>query len=280
VLTRRQFIIGSTALIAGIAGTGSYAWFVEPHWLEVVRLRMPVRNLPEELEGATLAHLTDVHVGRDVSDAYVLDTFARVAAANPDIVVVTGDLTAYHSGVLEQAKRVYSELPHGSLATLAILGNHDYGVGWSDEDHAAKLITALDSLGIRVLSNEVVSVAGLQVAGMDDLWARRFDVRSTLAALDPGGAMLALSHNPDSVDLEGWDGFEGWILSGHTHGGQVRPPFMEPPRLPVQNKLYTCGEFELSGNRRMYIGRGVGHLANQTRFLVRPEVTLFELRSA
>ncbi|KAF0206753.1 MAG: metallophosphoesterase [Actinobacteria bacterium] len=280
MLTRRQFIIGSTALIAGAAGTGGYAWFIEPHWLEVVGVPMLVRNLPGELEGATLAHLTDIHVGENVSDAYVLDTFATVAAANPDIVVVTGDLTAYHPDVIEQAKRIYSELPHGRLATLAVLGNHDYGVGWSDVDHAAKLTAALDSLGIRVLSNEVVSVAGLQVAGMDDLWARRFDAQATLAGLDPAAAMLALSHNPDSADLEGWDGFEGWILSGHTHGGQVRPPFMAPPRLPVQNRRYTSGEFELSGNRQMYIGRGVGHLALQTRFLVRPEVTLFELGSA
>jgi len=280
VLTRRQFIFGSTALIAGAAGIGGYSWFIEPHWLEVVGVPMLVRNLPGELEGATIAHLTDIHVGLDVSDAYVLDTFATVAAASPDIVVVTGDLTAYHANVIEQAKRIYSELPHGRLATLAVLGNHDYGVDWSDEGHAAKLATALDSLGIRVLSNEIVSVAGLQVAGMDDLWARRFDARATLAGLDPGAAMLALSHNPDSVDLEGWDGFEGWVLSGHTHGGQVKPPFMAPPRLPVQNKRYTSGEFELSGNRRMYIGRGVGHLANQTRFMVRPEVTLFKLRSA
>jgi predicted MPP superfamily phosphohydrolase len=71
----------------------------------------------------------------------------------------------------------------------------------------------------------------------------------------------------------------GWILSGHTHGGQCKAPFLPPPLLPVRNRRYTQGEFRLSGNRSMYINRGVGHLL-PVRINVRPEVTLFELRQA
>jgi len=280
MVTRRQFVIRSAAALASVAGLGGYAWLIEPHWLEVVSASMPVRNLPQELEGARLVQLADIHVGQHVSDDYVLETFRTVAEMDPDIVVLTGDLTAYHPDVIGQAERIYSRLPRGRLATLAILGNHDYGVGWSDVAHAAKLSAMLDSVGVRVLSNEIESVAGLQVVGMDDLWAGRFDLAGSLARLDTDSAMIALSHNPDTVDHDGWDGFEGWVLSGHTHGGQVRPPFMGPPRLPVLNKLYTSGEFDLAGNRKLYISRGIGHLANQARFLVRPEVTLFRLRSA
>lgn len=76
-----------------------------------------------------------------------------------------------------------------------------------------------------------------------------------------------------------WNNFEGWILSGHTHDGQCKPPFLPAPLLPVRNRRYTAGEFSLSGNRRLYISRGVGHLFH-VRFNVRPEVTVFELRSA
>jgi uncharacterized protein len=73
------------------------------------------------------------------------------------------------------------------------------------------------------------------------------------------------------------DGLQiGGMLSGHTHGGQCKPPFLPPPLLPVQNRRYTCGEFELPGDRRLYISRGVGHLL-QVRINVWPEVTLFEL---
>jgi predicted MPP superfamily phosphohydrolase len=98
-----------------------------------------------------------------------------------------------------------------------------------------------------------------------------------LAQLDNQHPAIVLSHNPDTVDLPVWDGYEGWILSGHTHGGQCKAPFLPPPLLPVRNRLYTSGEFSLTGNRRLYISRGVGHLI-RIRMNVRPEVTLFELQ--
>jgi hypothetical protein len=81
------------------------------------------------------------------------------------------------------------------------------------------------------------------------------------------------------VDLDGWEGFRGWVLSGHTHGGQCKPPFLPPPLLPVKNKRYTSGEFALDRERTLYISRGVGHVL-QVRFNVRPEVKLFELQPA
>jgi predicted MPP superfamily phosphohydrolase len=88
-----------------------------------------------------------------------------------------------------------------------------------------------------------------------------------------------LSHNPDTVDEPGWGRYAGWILAGHTHGGQCKPPFLPPPLLPVRNRRYTAGEFTLSGGRRMYISRGIGHL-QRVRFNVRPEVTVFHLDRA
>ena len=130
--------------------------------------------------------------------------------------------------------------------------------------------------GIRVLRNELVDVEGLQIVGLDDLWGGGFIPSHVLPKVDPNRAVIALSHNPDTVDLPVWNGFESWVLSGHTHGGQCKPPFLPPPLLPVTNKRYTAGEFALSGNRRMYINRGVGHLLH-VRFNVRPEVTVFEL---
>ena len=77
--------------------------------------------------------------------------------------------------------------------------------------------------------------------------------------LDMKRAAIALSHNPDTVDLPVWGDYEGWILAGHTHGGQCKPPFLPPPVLPVRNRRYTAGEFQLAGNRQLYISRGVGH---------------------
>jgi hypothetical protein len=197
---------------------------------------------------------------------------------DPDIVVYTGDFTSYEPGVFDHAERIYEHLPLGRLATLGILGNHDYGPGWSHPEIATRLADQLRSAGVRILRNEVTEVSGLQVVGLDDLWANQFDLRRGLAPLDASRAAIVLSHNPDTVDHPGWDDFHGWILSGHTHGGQCKPPFLPPPLLPVRNRRYTAGAIALRGDRRLYISRGIGHLL-QVRFNVRPEVTMFDLQS-
>jgi hypothetical protein len=251
---------------------------VEPHWLEVVRRSLPIANLPPALQGATLAQLSDIHVGRRVADRYVLDTFERVTALRPDIVVFTGDFVSYDAGIVAHADRVYANAPRGRWATVGVLGNHDFGPRWAHPEVAAELASMLRAHGIDVLRNTVKTVEGLQIAGMDDPWGTDLKPQDTVQAIDTRRASLVLSHNPDSVDLPGWEGYTGWILAGHTHGGQCKPPFLPPPILPVRNTRYTAGEFELSGGRRLYINRGVGHLT-QVRFNVRPEVTLFELQA-
>ena len=279
VISRRHLLRASLSAAAAAAGAGFYAWQIEPHWLEITRRRLPVRGLPDALRGRTLAQLSDIHVGPRVSDAYVLDAFARIDALSPDVVVYTGDFVSYSSDVYSHAQRIYANPPRGRLATFAVLGNHDYGPNWAHPEVAARLVDQLRAVGIRVLRNEVAEISGLQIAGMDDLWGRRFDPVRTLAALDRHRAAIVLSHNPDTVDHPGWDGYDGWILSGHTHGGQCKAPFLPPPLLPVQNRRYTAGEFALSGDRMLYISRGVGHLL-QVRMNVRPEITLFELQPA
>jgi predicted MPP superfamily phosphohydrolase len=276
MLSRRTFLRASAAAGVTALGLGGYTWQVEPHWLEIVQRTLPVPNLPSALAGARLAQLSDLHVGPRVSAGYLARTFRRVSALRPDLVVYTGDFTTHHRDVLASAEQAYAEAPLGRLGTFGVLGNHDYGPGWSHPEVAAGLRARLESRGIAILQNEVREVGGLQIVGLGDLWARRFDPKRALASLDRHCAAIALTHNPDTVDRPGWTGFQGWILAGHTHGGQCKPPFLPPPLLPVRNRRYTAGEFSLSGDRRMYISRGVGYVM-KVRFNVRPEVTLFTL---
>jgi uncharacterized protein len=276
-MTRRQFL----TLTGGAAATGIglYTWRIEPHWLEIVRRPLPIRGLPALLAGKTLAHISDIHVGPRVDDDYLLDAFARVRALDADIVAVTGDFVSHHAEMFAQMDRIYRHFPQGRLATVSVLGNHDYGAGWAHPEVADRVVEVVERHGIRVLRNEIADVGGLQVVGLDDLWADRFDPWVGFARFDASRPAIALSHNPDTVDRPGWDGYSGWILSGHTHGGQCRPPFLPPPLLPVRNRRYTRGEFELAGGRRLYISRGVGHLL-RVRVNVRPEITLFSLQGA
>jgi hypothetical protein len=145
---------------------------------------------------------------------------------------------------------------------------------------AAKLVEAVGSDDLRFLRNERVDLGGLELLGLDDLWAGRFGAEELLARRRRGPrAAIALSHNPDAADLPAWQGWRGWILAGHTHGGQCRPPFLPPPLLPVRNRRYTAGAFALGPGRALYVNRGLGHLT-RVRFNVRPEITLFELTRA
>lgn len=279
-ITRRQLLRAAVAAGATGVGLSAYASQWEPHWLEVVRLDLPVRQLPSSLIGRTLVQLSDIHVGARVADDYILDVFRRVTALEPDIVVYTGDLVSYRpEGFEAQAERMYAGPPHGRLATLGTCGNHEYGPGWAVPAVADRFVAIAEAGGIRMLQNAVADVEGLQIVGLDDLWGGRFNAPRALAAIDRDRAMLALSHNPDTVDLPVWHGFEGWILAGHTHGGQVRPPFLPPPIVPVQNRRYTAGVFELAGRRTLYVNRGVGHLF-KVRFNVRPEIAVFTLQRA
>jgi predicted MPP superfamily phosphohydrolase len=279
-LGRRRFLKRSTIWLGACsAGAGLYAWQVEPHWLEVVERELPIAGLPPALAGRRLVQLSDLHVGLQVDDAYVLHVFDVVRDLAPDIVVFTGDFISWHPDVIAQATRIYARAPRGRLATLGSYGNHDYGPHWRHTELAAALLRPLDAAGIRVLRNELVDVAGLDVIGLDDWWARQFRPMDVLAYRNAAKPGIVLSHNPDTVDLAGWVNFEGWVLSGHTHGGQCKAPFLPPPLLPVYNRRYTSGEFDVGQNRRLYISRGVGHTL-KVRFNVRPEVTAFTLTRA
>jgi len=255
------------------------AFWIEPHRLEIVRRDMPIRNLPADWHGRTLMQISDVHVGYRVSDDYLIQSFDLAASIVPDVVVVTGDfVSCSRADILpvEQAQRVYAYLPRGRLATLGVLGNHDYGRSWTDAAVAAEVQEILGNCGLQMLRNDVVDISGLRIAGLDDLWSGRCDGFAALGTQSAGGTHLALCHNPDAVDLDQWPRFEGWILSGHTHGGQCKPPFLPPPLLPVVNERYTAGEFDLYDGRRLYISRGLGH-SFPVRFNCRPEITVFRL---
>jgi len=277
LFSRRAFL---TTTVAAPILAGLYTWRIEPTWLEVTHRDLPITHLPPALAGKTLVQLSDIHIGPQVDDDYIRRTFAAVTALAPDFVVHTGDLVTYAGpAVLEQAKSLVAGFPRGKLGTAAILGNHDYGLHWADPKVADAVAQLLTDGGCRVLRNEAVTLAGLQFAGCDDLWTHHFAPTAALRALRPGEPALVLCHNPDACDLDVWAGYQGWILAGHTHGGQCKPPFLPAPLLPVRNRRYTAGEFDLTSGRRLYISRGIGHLLH-VRFNVRPEVTVFRLMPA
>jgi uncharacterized protein len=274
-LTRRRAL---ALLGAGAAGVIGYTWRIEPHWLEVVERDLPIANLPSALVGKKLVQISDLHIGNLVDDDYIAGAIKKACSLG-DMLVITGDFMSCEAGeqIEKVARMLDANLRHPPLGTIGILGNHDYGHTWQDHAIADRLVRRLSDCGIVVLQNEMTDAHGLQVAGLDDLWCGRFRPSAVIPRLDPSRASLVLYHNPDGADRQGWGNYRGWILSGHTHGGQCKPPFLQPPLLPVDNPRYTCGEIALDDGRRIYINRALGYI-RRVRFNVRPEITVFTLR--
>jgi predicted MPP superfamily phosphohydrolase len=280
--SRRRFLKRTLAatLLTGVGAIG-YAWGVEPHWVEVVRRDLPVAGLPAALEGRSLVQLSDLHVGPEVDDAYLVHWFDRVRQLAPDLIVFTGDyMTCKRDEQLGHAADVLRHLPRGRLGTVAVLGNHDYGMGYANQPVADRMARILSDNGVRVLRNECVEIEGLGIIGIEDLWCPLFREHwKVWPDLGAGGPAVVLCHNPDTADKPIWSGYRGWLLAGHTHGGQCRLPLFGAPAVPVDNKNYVAGEYDVGAGRRLYINRGLGHLL-RLRFNARPEVTVFTLRRA
>jgi len=268
-LKRRKFLKGVTGLVGTAFLGGLYTWQIEPFWLEFVHKKMPIKNLPSELEGKTLMQISDMHIGNRFNPQYIIDSFKKASKLNPDFVVYTGDYVTYESP--EQYQQLSKVLIHsvkGKLGTVGVLGNHDY-----------QITSLLEDIGINVLRNAQQETAGLNIIGFDDYWGVNFEPEKVMSTYDSSKANLVLCHNPDVCDLDVWNGYQGWILSGHTHGGQIKPPFLPSPFLPVKNKNYTRGEIDLEDGRTLYINRALGCIV-QARFNVRPEITVFKLTHA
>ena len=277
-MKRRKFIKKTIISSLGIGlFTSLYSWQIEPFWLEFVKKKMPIDNLPENLIGKKVMQISDIHVGNRFDYNYIIDSFKKAQLLNPDFVVYTGDFVSYENKEqFSQLKKVFKYTVKGNLGTLGVLGNHDYGHNWSQQNVADKISSILKNSGITILSNEQKEIQGLNIIGLDDYWGLNFNPKKILNNYNSKKANLVLCHNPDVCDLDVWNNYKGWILSGHTHGGQVKPPFLNPPILPVKNKKYSSGEISLKDGRTLYINRALGNL-HQIRFNVRPEITIFEL---
>lgn len=217
-MNRRKFLKKSFYTSVGIGvATGFYTWQIEPFWLEFIKLKMPIKNLPSHLVGKTLMQISDMHVGNRFDYNYLIESFKEAKAYKPDYVVYTGDFVSYEDKKqLEQLETVLKDAVKGSLGTIAILGNHDYGKDWAEQDVADSIVEKLENVDIKVLCNEHKEINGLNFIGFDDYWSINFKPEKAMQLYDSKKANIVLCHNPDVCDLDVWKGYKGWVLSGYA----------------------------------------------------------------
>lgn len=278
-MTRKNFLKKIFQLSIVGAFPALYSWQIEPFWLEFVHKKIKIKNLPKELEGKVLMQISDLHVGDRFDYKFIIESFQKAKDFKPDFVVYTGDFVN-HGTKSDHIKlnEVMQNPVKGSLGTFGILGNHDYGVKFRDIGTSEITNQILENNGIIMLNNLQKECHGLNFIGFDDLWSPNFNPMKIMKDYDASKANIVLCHNPDVCDKDVWNGYKGWILSGHTHGGQCRIPGVITPILPVKNTKYVSGEVDLEDGRMLYINRALGH-SYQVRFMVRPEITVFKIYS-
>lgn len=260
-----------------------YARHVEPTWLEVNRIALPVRGLPAPFHGLRVAHLTDFHFGGHIPTGYLEEALDRTRAERPDVIALTGDFIDRGPGHVAAAARLFRHLK-APLGVFGVLGNHDFAVhtarGVKRHPGLDRAVTdALGSEGVTVLRNRAVRLdrdgAGVLVAGIDDLWSGEADAAAALGRQCPDTPRVVLAHNPQSVDLLGGHRAD-LVLSGHTHGGQIDLPGLGRILLRKNARRWAAGLYPHNGGH-VYVNKGVG-FGWRFRFNVRPEVAVFTLQ--
>ncbi len=251
-----------------------YGIFIEPDWIEVRHMQVPVKGLPQALSGRTAIHLSDLHIvsmGR--RELKILEI---VRSIDPDMIFLTGDYIRWN-GNAAPAIQFLSHL-QAKNGIWAVMGEYDY----SNSRQSCLFCHAPDSglptqaHPVRFLRNASGRIdlgeGSVMVAGIDREQAYDFDAGQALPARDTTG-MILLSHSPLTFDrLDG--GKDVLVLSGDTHGGQIPLPGWLWHLLGYEkNARYNMRWFHKEG-RRMYVNKGIGTSHWRIRILRRPEVAV------
>jgi uncharacterized protein len=278
-LTRRV-VLGGLGF-GGVLGsaTSAYAVGIEPLSLVVTSYQPQLPRWPQN-RPLSVSVIADLHAGGpNMARSHIRQVVNTSNQLNPDLVVLLGDYIATHPFVTEH---IPDEVWAGELARLkarygvwAILGNHDW---WRGVEQSRRIFA---SVGIPLLENDAVRLgpegSRFWLAGLGDQMALRVptgfkgvdDLPATIARIDTDDPIILLAHEPDI--FHSVPDRVALTLAGHTHGGQIRLPFMDR-RVPSQyGNRFAYGHI-VEGGRHMIVSGGLGTSVVPVRLGVPPEI--------
>lgn len=279
--SRRHFLIGSGAAAAALA---LYSGEIARHEIDVVPRTIAIANLSSDFHGFRIAQISDIHLDEFTEPSFLERVVKYVNDLAVDMVLLTGDFVTHGSlnfivgqRAIHRCGEILSTLT--SPLRYACLGNHDTAVG------ASLVIQSLTANGIPVLVDEHVAIerngSRFWLCGVNDPGTTNPRLDLAVPQL-PDAPVILMAHEPDYADavLRHPRGpLVDLILSGHTHGGQIRLPFLGALVLPPMGKIYAEGHFQL-GHMQLYVNRGIGTVGIPFRLNCPPEVTVLTLQSA
>ena len=265
------------------AGSLAYSVAIEPRVLRLRQFRTGIPGLPAELEGLRVAFLSDFHVdGPGRGENLTVQALDLVAQEQPDLVLLGGDY--FDKGRWDDASTAFDGLSAFSNV-IGVLGNHDQKRG---ERVAEKVCEGMARRGVVILRNSAISLRlrdrDVTIAGVDDPYTNHDDLGRTLGNAD--SPLILLAHAP-VIETSLEPGMAGLILTGHTHGGQIR---LSPAKTltPLDSTFYLdrlVGRriskyqrgFHWAHGNLLYVSNGIGTTRLPVRFMAPPEVTIFHL---
>lgn len=261
-----------TGAITGIVILLTIYGLIAARHVGVTELRVPIANLPAELEGMRLAQISDVHMGLIVRGARLEEIVTKVNDLHPDLVVITGDLVDAEALHMEEMIHPLRRLK-GKYGVYAVTGNHEFFAGIDQVE------TFLEQAHVTLLRNRWVNINhGLQLLGLDDpvglhiTGQRPPPLTDIMRGLDSGKPTILLLHTPvTTLDKLNSLGI-ALQLSGHTHRGQLWPfQYIVKMIYRTPYGLFT------DGNATIYVSRGTGTWGPPMRVGAPPEITLITL---
>ena len=279
-ISRRKFLRLTAA--TAVAAVGVDSTLVEPNRPRVVRKDLSLQRWPARLDGFTIVVLSDFHYDPHFSIHPLHASIGMVNDLRPDLVVLTGDFVTSPTiggdpekaaSAAEPCARLLRQL-YSRHGLWAVMGNHDY------HTDPERVTDALQAEGIRCLVNQSVAIerdgARFWLAGVNDVLHQAADLPETLSHVPSDEPTVLLAHEPDYADVVARHPVD-LQLSGHSHGGQVRLPWLGPLYLPDLARKYVWGLYRV-GNLTLYTNPGLGTIMLPVRWNCPPEITLLTLR--
>ena len=278
-----------------------YGSFIEPRMITITEAQITLPTVSD----FTIVTISDLHVGPYKGKKYLGKVVEKINALEPDIVLLAGDYV-YSGGDPVDDLTPLRNL-RARYGVFGVLGNHEYGCmsGGGGKSHvygtfdaSRKVLRALERSGVKMLNNESVEIdleegglppeaprsraqgGPLFVAGIDDQCSGQSDLLAALPEITQKSSIILLAHDP-SLILDTQTTYAHLIVAGHTHGGQIRLPFIGPvPSLPTQlPRSYDQGLFQIDQNTVLAITRGVGESGPRARLFAPPEILVLRVNN-
>jgi uncharacterized protein len=269
-----MFWFTTLGILACVGGFGAYATFIERYWIRTQHLRIPVVRLPKSFSQFRIALISDIHLGFYFSTKNLDSVVNKINQLTPDMICFTGDLLDSDSCIaaMSPAIPVLKKLT-AQYGKFAILGNHDHRAG------VQHVVSGLEQSGFRVLINQNVCIQkeedDLVIVGLDDIAEGKPDLDRACEDIPADACTVLLVHEPDVADRLKKRSIQ-LQLSGHSHGGQVRIPFIGPIITTKLGRKYVSGLYHFD-SFKLYTSRGIGTTGLPIRLFCRPEITCITL---